>query len=224
MKRRGFIKAIAAAPAAPALLAQQQLAQQQQPALPSAAPVPAPPAAGRGGFGRNGAGRGAQEVARIELTEPDVVAETAPSFFTPAQFSALRRLSGILMPPLKGGIGALDTDAPEFLDFLIGVSLPDRQALYRNGLDYLNAQARRQFAKAFADTDPAQADKILKPLFVPVAWAYDPPKDPIRHFIFEAHQDIRTATRNAPSPNSAPEAGGRRGFAGGLYWNPIDPV
>jgi hypothetical protein len=206
MKRRRFIKAIAAAPAAPALLAQQQ--------------TPAPAPAGRGG--RAGGGRGAQDVAHIELTEPDTVAQTTPRFFNPAQFAALRRLSGILMPPLKGSAGALDTDAPEFLDFLVGVSPAERQTLYRNGLDYLNTQARRQFGKPFAEIEVTQADTILKPLFVTVAWAYDPPKDPVKHFIYEFHQDIRTATRNAPSENAA--AAAPRGFAGGLYWNPIDPV
>ena len=78
---------------------------------------------------------------------------------------------------MKAPSGALDTDAPEFLDFLIGASPVDRQTLYRNGLDALNAQARTRFGKAFADLDAAQADAILKPLLVPVAWAYDPPKD-----------------------------------------------
>jgi hypothetical protein len=215
MKRRRFIKAIAAAPAAPALLA-------QQPPAPGA--TPAPPAAPGRGAGRGGPGRGAQEVAHIELTELDAVAEITPKFFTPAQFAALRKLSGILLPPLKGSPGALDTDAPEFLDFLIGVSPADRQLLYRTGLDYLNAQSRKQFGKPFADIDETQAGAILKPLFVPVAWSYDPPKDPIKHFIYEAHQDIRTATRNALTATTAQTGGARRGFGGGQYWNPIDPV
>jgi Gluconate 2-dehydrogenase subunit 3 len=219
MKRRRFIKAIAAAPAVPALLAQQPPAA----ALPA---TPVPPLAPGRGAGRGGPGRGgAQEVAHIELTELDAVAETTPKFFTPTQFAALRKLSAILLPPLKGSPGALDTDAPEFLDFLIGVSPADRQLLYRTGLDYLNAQSRKQFGKTFADIDETQADTILKPLFVPVAWSYDPPKDPIKHFIYEAHQDIRTATRNAPSATAASaQAGARRGFGGGQYWNPIDPV
>ena len=212
MKRRRFIKALAVTPAAPALLA-------QQPAT-VAAPTPPPPQAGRGGFGRGGA----QEVAHIELADADAFAETTPRFFSQIQFSALRKLSGLLMPPMKGAPGALDTDAPEFLDFLLGASPAERQSLYRNGLDYLNAQARRQHGKPFADLDDTQADAIVKPLFVPVAWARDPPKDPVKHFIFEFHNDIRTATRNAPPPGPAPAPGnGRRGF-GVLYWNPIDPV
>jgi hypothetical protein len=225
MKRRRFIQAIAASPAAPALLAQQQ----PPITVPDAAsPVPPSPAPGRGG--RGGGGRGLQEVAHIELTEVDVVGDTTPRFFNPGQFAALRKLSGILLPPLKGNPGALDTDAPEFLDFLIGVSPDDRRQLYRVGIDYLNTQSRKQFGRPFADIDAAQADTILKPLFVPVAWSYDPPKDPVKHFIFQFHQDIRTATRNAPPvrtmvSNGAPAlSGARPGFAGGQFWNPIDPI
>ena len=124
-----------------------------------------------------------------------------------------------------GAIGALDTDAPEFLDFLIGASPIDRQLLYRNGLDALNAQARMRFGKPFADLDATQADTILKPLVVPVAWAYDPPKDLLKHFVFAAREDIRTATRNSREAAAASASSGRRGGAGaGLYWNPIDPV
>jgi hypothetical protein len=210
MKRRRFFKTVALAPAVPALVAQQGAAPQ--------APAPA----GRGG-GRGG--RGGQAVAPVELTAGDTVAEPVTRFFTSAQFATLHKLSGIFEPPMNGAIGALDTDAPEFLDFLIGASPVDRQLLYRNGLDALNAQARTRFGKAFADLDATQADAILKPLLVPVAWAYDPPKDPLKHFVFAAREDIRTATRNSREAATASAPSGRRGGAGaGLYWNPIDPV
>ncbi len=81
------------------------------------------------------------------------MAEPDPRFFTAPQFAALRRLSDLLMPAMRGNLGALDTAAPEFLDFLIGVSPVDRQQLYRNGLDTLNARAHKQFGKGFADLD-----------------------------------------------------------------------
>jgi hypothetical protein len=146
-------------------------------------------------------------------------------FFTERQFAALRKLAGILVPPVAGNIGALDCDAPEFIDFLVSASPAERRQLYRNGLDALNTQARSKFGKPFADLDASQADAILKPLIVTVAWQYDPPKDPIKHFVFQAHQDIRTATRNSLEASSAAANSGRRGFAGtGLYWNPVDPV
>jgi hypothetical protein len=164
-------------------------------------------------------------VPRVPLVEVDEAADTVARYFSPAQFAALRKLAGMLVPPVKGNIGALDTDAVEFLDFLISSSPADQQQLYKNGLDALNTAARKQFNKTFADLEPAQADTILKPLLVPVAWAYDPPKDPVKHFIYQAHQDIRTATRNSPDASRAQASAGRRSFATtGLYWNPIDPV
>ena len=160
----------------------------------------------------------------LEVTPPDSVAAPAPHFFTAAQFAALSRLSGLIEPPLKGAPGALDCHAPEFLDFLIGVSPADRQQLYRNGLDALNAQARKQFNKTFAEIDDAQAHTILQPLLVAVPWVKDPPKDPLKEFVFAVRQDVPMATRNSPEFAAAGAGTGRRGGGGGLVWNPIDPV
>lgn len=220
MKRRGFIKAIAVTPTVTTLVA-------QQPANPPATTSPAAsPAAPGGRGGRGGGGRGgAQEVPHIELTSVDETADTATHFFTAQQFATLKKLGAMLVPPIKGSVGASDTDAAEFLDFLISASPADRQQLYRTGLDGLNTQARAKFGKPFASLDNSQADAILKPLVVPVAWVYDPPKDAMKHFLFRAHQDLRTATRNSPLASAPVAPGARRGgFGGGLYWNPIDPV
>ncbi len=203
MRRRRFLTAIAAVPAVPALLAQQ--------AAPQAPAAPAGGRAGRGGGGGRGA---AADVPTIPLVQADEAAATTVRYFSAPQLAALRKLAGQLLPPVKDNIGALDCDSVEFLDFLIGHSPADRQQLYKGGLNALNATAQKQFGKAFGELSGAQADAILKPLVVPVAWAYDPPKDPVKHFIFQAHQDIRTATRNSLEGNGG----------SGLYWNPIDPV
>ena len=154
------------------------------------------------------------------MVSPDNVAEPETRFFTAAQFAALRKLSDLLMPPLRDNPGALDAAAPEFLDFLVGVSPADRQTLYRNGLDALNARARKQFSKNFAELDAAQCDTIIRPLLVPVPWTHEPPKDALQHFMAAAHDDIRTATRNSREWNTS---GGRRG-GGQLFLNPVDPI
>jgi hypothetical protein len=209
MKRRSFMTTLVAAPAAaPALFAQQAA-----PASP-----PAPPQQPLGAPGR-GPGSAAQDI-KLDVVSPDNVAEPEARFFTAAQFAALRKLSDLLMPPMRGNPGALDAAAPEFLDFLVGVSPADRQTLYRNGLDGLNTRARKQFAKNFADLDAAQCDAIIRPLLVPVPWTHEPPKDPLQHFMTAAHDDIRTATRNSREWNTS---GGRRG-GGQLFWNPVDPI
>jgi len=212
MKRRRFLKGIVAAPAAPALLAQQ-----------ATAPASPPARGGRGGRA-GAAGRGTEQVPKLEFTTADVVSEPVVRFFNVQQFAALQKLSGILVPPMKGSPGALDCGVPEFLDFLIGASPADRQRLYRTGLDTLNTQAKKQFSKSFSELDATQADAILRPLLVAVPWAYDPPKDPIKHFLSAARQDVQTATRNSKEANDATTASGRRGGGGGLYWNPVDPT
>jgi hypothetical protein len=219
MKRRRFFKTLAALPAAQALLAQAQSPAAQTPQTPAAQP---PGAAGRGG----GGGRfGAANLPTFEETSPELVAEAEPRFFTPAQFAALRRLSALLMPPFNGNPGALECGAPEFLDFLIGASLPDRQKLYRGGLDTLNAKAKKSFNKSFADLSDADADAVIRPLLAPVAWVQDAPKDPAVQFVVEAHRDIRTATQNSREwADAAAASGRRRGGGGGSYLNPIDPI
>jgi hypothetical protein len=201
MRRRGFVKALAAIPAAPALLAQQ------------AAPAPAPAAAP--------ARPPSDELPVLTPSVPDVAADMMPRFFTPAQFSALRRVSDLLMPAMSGAAGALDAKAPEFLDFLISESPADRQHVYQAGLDALNQQSAKRFNKPFADLDAAQADGFLAPLRQP--WTFDEPADPIAAFLRAAKQDVRTATVNSREYSSAATPGGGRRFGGGgLYWYPLD--
>jgi len=199
------MQALAAAPAVPAL------AQQVR---------PAPPASGgRGGRGSFGAEQGVKE---FEVTQPDAVADPAARFFTMAQFGALKRLSEALMPAMGGNPGAIECEAPEFLDFLIGVSPADRQQLYRGGLDALNAKAKAKFSKSFAELDAKQVDAVIRPLLAATPWAWDLPKDPAMRFIASVRTDVVTATRN--SPVWAEKAGARGGGAGQLKWLPIDPI
>jgi hypothetical protein len=160
----------------------------------------------------------------LDVTPPDSVAEPVTRFFTPAQFAALHLLSGLIQPPMKGNLGALDCGVPEFLDFLIGVSPADRQQLYRNGLDALNAQAKKQFAKSFAELDEAQAHTILQPMLAAVPWPKEPPKDPLKAFLFAVREDVPMATRNSPEYAAAAASAGRRAGGSGLVWKPIDPV
>ena len=199
MKRRNFFRTVAAIPAA------QLMAQQS---TPPAAPGP---------------GSRAGNADQLQLTGEDVTAETVAGFFAPAQFAALRRLGALLKPPLKGYPGAVEAGAAEFLDFLIGASPADSQALYKNGLDALNAQAGKQFQKAFSALNDSQADAVIRPLLVVIPYARDLPEDPLKRFVAQAHRDLTTATQNSREWAAVGAASGRRG-AGGLYVNPIDPI
>jgi hypothetical protein len=78
MKRRRFIQALAAAPAAPAILAQ-QAPQQPAPATGDVAAEPAP----------------------LDLSIPEEGADPVLRFFSARQFATLRRVCDILMPAAR---------------------------------------------------------------------------------------------------------------------------
>ncbi len=129
------------------------------------------------------------------------------------------------MPPKKNSPGALDAHAPEFLDFLISRSPAPMQTLYREGLDGLNAAAKRHFQKSFAELDTKQADTIIRPLLVARAWDREEPKDRMQRFMTQVHSDLRTATMNSAEWAASGASSGRGRFNSGrrMYWKPIDP-
>jgi Gluconate 2-dehydrogenase subunit 3 len=203
MKRRRFIQALAAAPAAPVLLAQQQPAQQPAPA-PAAAEA-APPVA---------------ESAPLEFAIPEEGADPVSKFFSARQFATLKRMCDVLMPSGSGVPGAVEARVPEFMDFLIGDAPVDRQQLWLSGLDGLEYQSQSRFRKAFADTDAAQADTLFAPLRQP--WTDELPDDPVARLLAVAKLDIRMATFNSFERNLAASGGKRRRGGGGLYWLAVE--
>jgi hypothetical protein len=224
MQRRDFVKAmLAASVSARAMLGQQNAPTNAPTAVPPSTPPPTlakptPPA------GPVPWMRGLMEAKPLPMTPlvPDAVAATETRFFSPDQFATLRQLCEVMMPPWKDSPGALDAGTPEFLDFLISVSSADRQKMYRDGLDRLNAEARKKFGVPFAGVTAEQADALIRPHVY--SWMTDhPPTDPYDRFITLANSDIRTATVNSkPWIDSLP-AEDNRMAAEGLYWFPVDP-
>ena len=202
MKRRRFMQALAAAPAAQTLVGQ---------------PAQTPSASAASATGS--ASPAGADVPALTFNIPEAGAEAVLSFFTPEEFAGLRKLSDILMPGRNGVPGALDAHAAEFLDFLIGASPGERQQVYRDGLKALDAHAKKRFGKPFAEIDSAEVDPLLAPLRAP--WTYEPPADPLARFLWAAKDDVRTATINSREWSLATPATGRRPGRG-LYWLPID--
>ncbi len=215
MKRRNFVRNLLIAPAIPGVLASEQAAAKAAPAA-------------RPETQQHTCSHGPTDAPLLPLDAPDLNAEPAPHYFTATQFGTLRKLSALLQPPLKGNPGAIEAKAPEFLDFLISVSLPDRQKLYLTGLDGLEIKSIDTFQKHFYDLDETQAGTILKPLMVVRDWPRDFPSDPLKHFLAQVQDDLRTATMNSREWASAMEKSGRfftRGHrTSGHYWAPIDPI
>lgn len=218
MRRRDFVKAMVAASVSAKTMFGQQAA------APPIAPAALPPASAPAAPGPVPWMRGLMEVKPLPIRPlvPDAVAQTDAHFFTDEEFATLRRLSEILLPPLKGYPGAVDAGAPEFLDFLIGVSPADRQQMYQSGLDRLDAEARHTFGVPFAEVQAAQADRLLGPWLQ--TWMEDhPPKESYAYFINVAHSDIRAATINSQAWSEAAKSTDEATPDVGLYWFPIEP-
>ncbi len=210
MKRRTFLSTVAVTPviAAPVLA---QTPVQQPPA-----PTPAAPTAPSGPPLQQQPPPAATEAVRLEPVGHDAAGETVPHFFTAVELATLSRLSDVLMPALNGRPGALDAGVPDFLDFLVGQSPAERQAIYRKGLAGLEQQAHARFKKAFAALDTPQVDTLLAPLRQP--WTFIPPADPVARVLREAKADVRTATMNSRQWNAPGAAsGGRRAGGMGQY-------
>lgn len=193
VERRRFMQALAAASAVPA-----GAAAAQAPASAAEEEAPTP----------------------VTTTLHDAAGVAAPSFFDERQLAALQRLSELILPAMDGAPGALDVDAPEFLDFHVGQSPNQRRDVYRAGLDTLHALATSRFGKRFEELTDAQADQLIaEPLARP--WTLSPPADPLAAFLREAKQDVLNATMNAREYVEAAGRSRRRRTAS-LYWYTVE--
>jgi len=206
MLRRDFVRAVIAVGAAPKLLLGQQAA---NPTPPLPAPTPWL-------LGLNSK----TPIPHVEAADQVAVAEVR--FFSPQQMATLTRLSDVLMPPMGDKPGAVKAQTPMFLDFLIGDSPDARKQVYREGLDWLDAEAKQKFNGDFAKLNDTQVDELLKPWLR--TWMNDhPPEQKHADFINIAHDDIRTATVNSKAWFAVPEVGAEPRTTVELYWSPIEP-
>lgn len=207
MRRRDFVRVFMAATVAPAAFLGQTAP--PRPELPAAAPVPWM--------------RGINRATPVpEGAAAETVAEAEVQFFTSTQMATLARLSDVFLPRIGTTPGALEAGTPAFLDFFVGESPQDRKTMYQDGLDWLDTESKKQFAKPFAALETAQADRLLKPWLR--TWMTDHlPREPHAAFINTAHSDIRMATVNSRAWGEAPDTAGRQPTQKGLYWSQIEP-
>ena len=187
MLRRDFVRVLISAMFSSRLLRGQQAG---NPAPPVPAPVPWT-------LGFNPA------TPLPQTTGAEGIAEAGTKFFTPRQFATLTRLSNLFVPAVNGKPGALEAQTPQFLDFLIGSSPAQRKNLYREGLDWLDAESLRRYKLAFARLDAEQAGALIEPWLR--SWMSDhPPAEPHAEFINVAHEEIRAATVNSKAWSKLP--------------------
>src|SRR5437763_513542 len=160
-----------------------------------------------------------EESPKLAMTTADAVTPGITRFFSSRQLETLRSLADVLVPPVNGKPGASDASVPEFLDFLLSESPHARQELYKAGLDRLDSEARRRFAKPFAAITSQQASDLLAPL--QENWTFAEPPDALGRFLRAAKQDVFRATVN--SREWAAAGSQRRGSGGmGSYWYSMD--
>ena len=157
---------------------------------------------------------------KIDLAPPRSAGRPVTGFFTPAQLSALRKLSELLVPSFNERPGAAEAGAPEFLDFYVSRRTPAVQQLYRTGLDRLNQEATRAHKKDFGELTAEEAAPILKPLTE--SWTYSGPKDPLAKFLVSAKEDLLRATTNSREYATALAATSRNAGGVGYYWFPVE--
>jgi hypothetical protein len=202
MKRRDVLRSIAGLTAA--VKAPDRLFSQQ--AKRSAEQPPEKPAAGDD-----------SEPAALPLSFGDQAGEPVPQFFSREEMAAFKRLAEVLVPRTRTP-GALEAEAPEFLDFYLAQSEPDRQSLYRKGIRRLHAEAQRRFGRPFAELGYSDMDKLLAPLREP--WTAAPSPDPAAAFLRAAKEDLFRATTNSRAWAAAVE--GRERSTGATYWYPVE--
>jgi hypothetical protein len=211
MKRRTVLRSLMSIPAAVAIPEKVFSRQNEENATVREKGVPAGPPA---------IAPGPSEMPVTPVTRPDAAADMMVRTFNTEQFSALSKFSELVAPSQEDVPGAREGDVAEFLDFLIGDSPQPTVHLYKQGLDQLNAEARRRYGKPFGDIGPDEAKPILSPLNQP--WEFNDPNDSLPKFLRTARADIIKATLNSRSYIVAVSQLRRSRQGSGLYWYPIE--
>lgn len=96
-----------------------------------------------------------------------------PQFFTPDEWRTVRLLADMVIPADEKSGSATDAQVPEFMDFLLNESSESRQSSFREGLAWLDSEARRRFDVAFADGSESQRRAILDDIAWPARASED---------------------------------------------------
>jgi gluconate 2-dehydrogenase gamma chain len=110
-------------------------------------------------LGLTGEEVGAAALAVDDLREAGLPLE--PEFFTPAEWRTVRVLVDLVIPADEKSGSATDALVPEFMDFMLNEGSAGRQRTMREGLAWLDDEARRRFEATFVELDAARQHAIL---------------------------------------------------------------
>jgi Gluconate 2-dehydrogenase subunit 3 len=86
----------------------------------------------------------------------------APTFFTPAEYATLSKLTDVIIPATETP-GAAQAGVPEYIDRVVSLN-KEHQPLIRAGLAWLEQQAQARFSLEFQALGEADHIAILQPL------------------------------------------------------------
>ena len=98
----------------------------------------------------------------VSLAQTPATGPYSPTFFTPAEYATLTRLSDVVIPPTTSP-GASAAGVPEYIDRVVSLNA-EHQPLMRSGLAWLEQQAKTRFSRAFLVLDEPEHIAILQPL------------------------------------------------------------
>ena len=98
----------------------------------------------------------------VTLAQTPAPGPYTPTFFTPAEYATLSRLTDVIIPP-TGTPGAAAAGVPEYIDRVVSLNA-EHQPLVRAGLAWLERQAKDRYSREFLSLEEAEHIAILQPL------------------------------------------------------------
>jgi hypothetical protein len=96
------------------------------------------------------------------LTQAPRAAPYKPVFFTPTEYATLSRLTDVIIPATETP-GASGAGVPEYIDRVVAAN-KEHQPIVREGLEWLEREARARFSQDFANLSESQHVTMLQPL------------------------------------------------------------
>lgn len=100
--------------------------------------------------------------AHATLAQAAATGPYTPTFFTPAEFTTLARLTDAIIPA-SATASASKAGVPEYIDRVVSMNA-EHQALFRGGLSWLETQARTRYGRSYLDLADDEHTAILQPL------------------------------------------------------------
>jgi len=98
----------------------------------------------------------------VTLAQTPATGPYAPTFFTPAEYATLSRLTDVIIPPTSTP-GAVAAGVPEYIDRVVSLNA-EHQPLMRAGLAWLDQQAKQRFSRDFLALNESEYAAILQRL------------------------------------------------------------